>query len=81
MEKASQNLTDFIKANAWGILVAFVIVITNYALLSFRIDASEKILIDHEARLRVIEMRQERISEKLNSIDEKIEYIKKAVEK
>lgn len=70
MEKAKLELSAFIKNNAWGIIITLAVLISNYGILSFRTDEQTKMILDHEQRIRAIEIKQEMIMERLSNIQE-----------
>ena len=70
MEKAKLELSAFIKNNAWGIIITLAVLISNYGILSFRTDEQTKMILDHEQRIRAIEIKQEMIMELLSNIQE-----------
>ena len=81
MEKAKLDLTNFLKTNAWGIMIAIVVIISNFALLSAKAEDQSKMLLDHEARIRSIEMKEEMILERLNNIAEDTKFLREKIEK
>ena len=81
MEKAKLDLTNFLKTNAWGIIIAAAVIISNFALLSAKAEDQSKMLLDHEARIRSIEMKQEMILERLNNIAEDTKFLRDRMEK
>ena len=70
MEKTKLELSAFIKNNAWGIIITLAVLISNYGILSFRTDEQTKMILDHEQRIRAIEIKQEMIMERLSNIQE-----------
>lgn len=81
MEKAKFELTQFLKNNAWGLIVAIVVVISNFTLMASRADLAAKTISDHEQRIRNIELKQEMIIERLNNINEDTRFLREQVEK
>ena len=81
MEKAKLDLANFLKTNAWGIIIAIAVIISNFALLSAKAEDQSKMLLDHEARIRSIEMKQEMILERLNNIAEDTKFLRDRMEK
>lgn len=81
MEKAKFELTQFLKNNAWGLIVAIVVVISNFTLMASRADLAAKTISDHEQRIRNIEQKQEMIIERLNNINENTKFLREQVEK
>ena len=81
MEKAKFELTNFLKQNAWGLIVAIVVVISNFTLMASRADLAAKTISDHEQRIRNIELKQEMIIERLNNINEDTRFLREQVEK
>ena len=81
MEKAKFDLTNFPKTNAWGIIIAIVVIISNFTLISAKAEDQSKMLIDHEARIRSIEMKEEMILERLNNIAEDTKFLREKIEK
>ena len=81
MEKAKFDLTNFLKTNAWGIIIAIVVIISNFTLISAKAEDQSKMLIDHEARIRSIEMKEEMILERLNNIAEDTKFLREKIEK
>ena len=80
MEKAKSELASFLKANAWGIIITLVVLISNYGILSFRTDEQTKMILDHEQRIRAIEIKQEMIMERLSNIHEDTRYLRQIFE-
>lgn len=80
MEKAKFELTNFLKQNAWGIVITFAVLVSNYGLLSFKTDEQTKTLIDHEQRIRAIEIKQEMIMERLTNIQEDTRFLREHFE-
>jgi len=80
MEKAKFELSAFIKNNAWGIIITLAVLISNYAILSFRTDEQTKMILDHEQRIRAIEIKQEMIMERLSNIHEDTRYLRQIFE-
>lgn len=80
MEKAKIELTNFLKQNAWGIIITFAVLVSNYGLLSFKTDEQTKTIIDHEQRIRAIEIKQEMIMERLTNIQEDTRYLRQQFE-
>ena len=81
MEKAKFDLTNFLKTNAWGIIIAIVVIISNFTLISAKAEDQSKMLIDHEARIRSIKMKEEMILERLNNIAEDTKFLREKIEK
>ncbi len=81
MEKAKLDFTTFLKNNAWGIFVGLAVIISNFAILSAKTDDQAKMLIDHEARIRSIEMKQEMIVERLNNIQEDTKFLRQLLDR
>ena len=81
MEKAKFELTNFLKQNAWGLIVAIVVVISNFTLMASRADLAAKTISDHEQRIRNIELKQEMIIERINNINEDTRFLREQVEK
>ena len=80
MEKAKADFANFIKANAWGIIITLAVLISNYGILSFRTDEQTKMILDHEQRIRAIEIKQEMIMERLSNIHEDTRYLRQIFE-
>ena len=80
MEKAKLELSAFIKNNAWGIIITLAVLISNYGILSFRTDEQTKMILDHEQRIRAIEIKQEMIMERLSNIHEDTRYLRQIFE-
>ena len=80
MEKAKFELSAFIKNNAWGIIITLGVLISNYGILSFRTDEQTKMILDHEQRIRAIEIKQEMIMERLSNIHEDTRYLRQIFE-
>lgn len=80
MEKAKLELSAFIKNNAWGIIITLAVLISNYGILSFRTDEQTKMILDHEQRIRAIEIKQEMIMERLSNIQEDTRYLRQIFE-
>ena len=80
MEKAKFELSAFIKNNAWGIIITLAVLISNYGILSFRTDEQTKMILDHEQRIRAIEIKQEMIMERLSNIHEDTRYLRQIFE-
>ena len=80
MEKTKIELTNFLKQNAWGIIITFAVLVSNYGLLSFKTDEQTKTIIDHEQRIRAIEIKQEMIMERLTNIQEDTRYLRQQFE-
>ena len=80
MEKTKLELSAFIKNNAWGIIITLAVLISNYAILSFRTDEQTKMILDHEQRIRAIEIKQEMIMERLSNIHEDTRYLRQIFE-
>ena len=81
MEKAKFDLTNFLKTNAWGIIIAAAVIISNFTLLSAKAEDQSKMLLDHEARIRSNEMKEEMILERLNNIAEDTKFLREKIEK
>ena len=81
MEKAKLDLTNFLKTNAWGIIIAAAVIISNFAIITAKAEDQSKMLLDHEARIRSIEMKQEMILERLNNIAEDTRFLREKIEK
>ncbi len=80
MEKAKLDITNFIKQNAWGLIVALVMLIGNFTIMSYKVESQNRILQDHELRIRAIEMGQQKVLEKLENIEAKTEYIQRKLD-
>ena len=80
MEKTKLELSAFIKNNAWGIIITLAVLISNYGILSFRTDEQTKMILDHEQRIRAIEIKQEMIMERLSNIHEDTRYLRQIFE-
>ena len=80
MEKAKIELSSFLKNNAWGIIITLGVLISNYGILSFRTDEQTKMILDHEQRIRAIEIKQEMIMERLSNIHEDTRYLRQIFE-
>ena len=81
MEKAKLDFTNFLKNNAWGLLVAAAVIISNFTLLGAKTDEQAKAISDHENRIRTIELRQEMMMERLNNINEDTKFLREQYEK
>ena len=80
MEKATKDFTQFLKNNAWGLIVAAAVIISNFAILSAKTTDQGKLIEDHETRIRKIELRQETIIERLNNIQEDTRFLREQYE-
>lgn len=80
MEKAKFELTNILKQNAWGIVITFAVLVSNYGLLTFKTDEQTKTITDHEQRIRAIEIKQEMIMERLTNIHDDTRFLRQQFE-
>lgn len=80
MEKAKTDIVQFLKQNAWGILVAVAVILSNISVMSYKTDEQNRVILDHEQRIRAIEIKQEMIMERLNNIQEDTRYLRQLFE-
>ena len=76
MEKAKNELLIFVKNNAWGIIIAIAVFFSNYIVLSSKTEEQGRLLAEHEARIRAMELKQEMIMEKLKNIEKNTNYFR-----
>lgn len=63
-----KSLIEFLK-EYWVIIFFIGTLVMNYGLFSFRIDRNENALLNHEERIKNVELRLERQSVLLEKID------------
>lgn len=80
MEKAKLDIQNFLKQNAWGIITAALMLAGNFTMIGFKVESQNRILQDHEFRIRAIELSQQKVLEKLESIEQKTEYIQRKLD-
>jgi len=69
-------MNDWLKNNAWSLIIAAVTMVSTFTLYGYRIDALEKTVDENRTAIVTISQQQNTINVQLAQISTDIQYIK-----
>lgn len=74
-------MNDWLKSNAWSLIIAGITVISTFTLYGYRIDDIEKQVDEQKAAITILNTQQVQLQVQLAQISTDISYIKASLDR
>lgn len=75
------NMNEWLKSNAWSLIIAGITLISTFSLYGYRIDDLDKQINEQKAAIAVLNTQQNAVNVQLAQIATDINYIKSSLDR